>query len=197
MSQRTTNVISSKISHNLPRDQVTVYDTLPREIVDDLKKRFDRGVTCCTLFAGDIVKHYYRSSCGTIFNESFEPVVIFEDVIASDTVALDDASAAMKKEVLRKGDLKVNLRKDKNLKNFNGSTWSPDPVSFKGNEKSLPRTKNSVCRCGKDGSKKCSKCFTVFYCSRECQLTDWKNHKNNCKDFVEMRTRPSRVDEVD
>ena len=28
---------------------------------------------------------------------------------------------------------------------------------------------------------KCSACHTAFYCSRECQKTDWPNHKAQCK----------------
>ena len=29
---------------------------------------------------------------------------------------------------------------------------------------------------------KCSRCLLAYYCSRECQLADWKNHKELCKD---------------
>ncbi|KAK8812196.1 hypothetical protein WA158_007430 [Blastocystis sp. Blastoise] len=29
--------------------------------------------------------------------------------------------------------------------------------------------------------KKCSKCRSVYYCSRDCQVNDWKNHKEHCK----------------
>ena len=28
--------------------------------------------------------------------------------------------------------------------------------------------------------KKCSKCYTVSYCSRDCQLNDWKHHRKFC-----------------
>lgn len=35
--------------------------------------------------------------------------------------------------------------------------------------------------CGKSGDKKCSKCHSVGYCSRECQLADWSAaHKFFC-----------------
>ena len=42
-------------------------------------------------------------------------------------------------------------------------------------------------RCAADGceaeaTKKCRGCFAVWYCSRECQLGDWKgNHETICK----------------
>jgi hypothetical protein len=36
--------------------------------------------------------------------------------------------------------------------------------------------------CGRvDGLKKCSGCHRVSYCSRECQVSDWKKHKPMCK----------------
>lgn len=31
------------------------------------------------------------------------------------------------------------------------------------------------------GNKKCGKCLLVAYCSRECQVADWKTHKVKCK----------------
>ena len=46
--------------------------------------------------------------------------------------------------------------------------------------------------CHKDGDsiKQCSKCFSVAYCGRECQVGDWTRHKRLCvpvmvKDFGE------------
>ena len=41
-----------------------------------------------------------------------------------------------------------------------------------------------VCNnCNKTFEKllKCSKCKKVKYCSRECQIADWKKHKKNCE----------------
>jgi hypothetical protein len=36
---------------------------------------------------------------------------------------------------------------------------------------------------GGEGGKllKCSGCLCVFYCSVECQKSNWKNHKSECK----------------
>merc|ERR1712058_211705 len=31
--------------------------------------------------------------------------------------------------------------------------------------------------------KKCSRCGFVFYCSKVCQRSDWKNHKKVCKEI--------------
>jgi len=33
---------------------------------------------------------------------------------------------------------------------------------------------------------KCGRCLLVYYCSRECQLADWKTHKVLCKDKEEQ-----------
>ena len=35
-------------------------------------------------------------------------------------------------------------------------------------------------KCGKEASKKCSRCGIEWYCSRECQVAAWKAHKNIC-----------------
>lgn len=35
--------------------------------------------------------------------------------------------------------------------------------------------------CCKTSTTNCSKCRDVFYCSRECQLADWKRHKIDCE----------------
>uniref|UniRef100_A0AAG5DNM8 MYND-type domain-containing protein n=1 Tax=Anopheles atroparvus TaxID=41427 RepID=A0AAG5DNM8_ANOAO len=38
-----------------------------------------------------------------------------------------------------------------------------------------------VCgQCGASATKKCSKCLNVFYCSRECQVQNWPDHKELC-----------------
>ena len=34
--------------------------------------------------------------------------------------------------------------------------------------------------CKKDATKRCSKCKSVWYCSRECQVQNWKDHKATC-----------------
>ena len=43
--------------------------------------------------------------------------------------------------------------------------------------------------CKKDATKRCVKCLKSWYCSRECQVADWKSHKKECnksKEKAEM-----------
>ena len=41
--------------------------------------------------------------------------------------------------------------------------------------------KRCTCQvCGKDASKKCSRCSLAWYCSAECQKKHWKEHKSVC-----------------
>ena len=35
-------------------------------------------------------------------------------------------------------------------------------------------------KCEKQAFKRCSKCKSIWYCSRECQVGDWPNHKKAC-----------------
>ena len=35
--------------------------------------------------------------------------------------------------------------------------------------------------CGEVATQRCSKCKDAWYCSRECQLKNWKQHKETCK----------------
>lgn len=33
--------------------------------------------------------------------------------------------------------------------------------------------------------RRCSVCMQVYYCSKECQAEQWKEHKISCKKFIE------------
>jgi len=54
-----------------------------------------------------------------------------------------------------------------------------------GCEKEVERTALSVC----------SRCMIEKYCSRECQLADWRDHKEQCDDYVNVRAHKLLVDE--
>ena len=42
--------------------------------------------------------------------------------------------------------------------------------------------------CGKVASQRCSKCKNAWYCSRDCQLRQWKGHKAICLLFTQKET---------
>ena len=67
--------------------------------------------------------------------------------------------ARMKKsKELRKGAIKEAGGRVKNCTLCNGISESSNP------------------------NMRCTGCFAVFYCGKECQLTDWDNHKKKCKE---------------
>ena len=37
--------------------------------------------------------------------------------------------------------------------------------------------------CGREASLKCAKCKIIFYCNKNCQKKNRKQHKNDCFDF--------------
>ena len=42
--------------------------------------------------------------------------------------------------------------------------------------------------------KKCSRCHAVIYCSRECQVTHYPEHKTYCRELVRVEDAASPVD---
>ncbi|PRP78430.1 F-box only protein 3 [Planoprotostelium fungivorum] len=44
--------------------------------------------------------------------------------------------------------------------------------------------------CHKDARKFCGKCKQEWYCSRDCQIAAWKNHKDECPKLQEKAKRP-------
>ena len=39
------------------------------------------------------------------------------------------------------------------------------------------------CKSESSELKKCNSCEKVFYCNKECQRNDWKNHKPSCPPY--------------
>lgn len=42
-------------------------------------------------------------------------------------------------------------------------------------------------QCGHDAEKRCSRCKSEWYCSRECQVQSWKRHKKACDSISKNR----------
>ncbi|CAB9517638.1 MYND finger [Seminavis robusta] len=47
-------------------------------------------------------------------------------------------------------------------------------------ENTMTTDHHSCSMCGKDSKTRCSQCQSKWYCGRECQKTDWKEHKKIC-----------------
>lgn len=45
--------------------------------------------------------------------------------------------------------------------------------------------------CGDLATQRCSKCKMAWYCSRDCQLRQWKKHKPICGVFAEQKAKSS------
>ena len=41
-------------------------------------------------------------------------------------------------------------------------------------------------QCGKLANSRCSRCKSEWYCSKECQIKRWKEHKTVCKTLAEL-----------
>ena len=59
-------------------------------------------------------------------------------------------------------------------------------------EITLPQNIDTHCTsCGQEKPelKKCSKCMSVSYCGRECQIKDWGTHKTLCSQYEQLRKK--------
>lgn len=64
-------------------------------------------------------------------------------------------------------------------KKLNGAYNADYLASLEGN--STENVCENICgNCNKKAEKKCSKCQSVYYCCRECQVENWPLHKNIC-----------------
>jgi zinc finger MYND domain-containing protein 10 len=51
--------------------------------------------------------------------------------------------------------------------------------------------------CGKPAEQRCSACKNAWYCSRECQLKQWKAHKPLCDIFKREKQRQAKENDSD
>ena len=44
----------------------------------------------------------------------------------------------------------------------------------------------NIKQCGKLANSRCSRCKSEWYCSKECQIKKWKEHKTVCKTLAAL-----------
>jgi hypothetical protein len=82
---------------------------------------------------------------------------------------------------------------------FGGFEFAETPADFKRDDPihAMCHAKGEDCWfVPKEALKLCSRCKIVSYCSRECQLKDWPDHKKHCKVLAELRKDKARVSEI-
>ena len=68
----------------------------------------------------------------------------------------------------------------------NAKTWKSDEQKAQieqGEQAATIRCGNNECRCSslQKPMERCAKCHDIHYCSRECQVAHWPDHKTRCK----------------
>jgi hypothetical protein len=68
---------------------------------------------------------------------------------------------------------------------------TPDELKSLGNMFTIPDelTAPTCVVCHADAEQRCSRCHTEWYCSRKCQVSDWKRHKSICIAICEHNKR--------
>jgi hypothetical protein len=68
---------------------------------------------------------------------------------------------------------------------------TPDELRSLGNMFTIPDelTAPTCVVCHADAQFRCSRCQTEWYCSRKCQVKDWKRHKHTCDAIVAQKKR--------
>eukprot|EP01083_Nonionella_stella_P085311 236515_1 len=51
-------------------------------------------------------------------------------------------------------------------------------------------------KCGQEAEKRCSRCKTEWYCSRECQVKSWKKHKQICDTITQHARKNEKRNNV-
>ena len=86
-------------------------------------------------------------------------------------------------ETIERGVLDYDTIATKNRFQPESGSLRPRPRTVPSS--SLPadeETTGNRCKvCGNDAVKKCAGCGEAYYCSRKCQLNDWKRHKPDCE----------------
>ena len=108
-------------------------------------------------------------------------------------------------------EIRTNLLKGKDWKRIASlqaaSYWKPGSEQEKSDMDRLVKLYASevfedfmeepICEeCGEPATQRCSRCKLAWYCSRDCQMRQWKKHKKLCNMFVEKSKNLEEKEEM-
>lgn len=99
--------------------------------------------------------------------------------------------------------IKLFLSKKYRLSSSEGATYYEDinnsqPIELQKFNALFKNEKNcTVCFKDIESNQRCSQCKKVYYCSRECQIEDWKFHKKVCKPLEKIESASSTQENKD
>lgn len=85
--------------------------------------------------------------------------------------------------VLKQGTFSLGVFKNGDESSYSSFSQGDDFYFYMVTEKPIKSIKNICKSCDKPCTNKCKQCKCVYYCSRDCQVEDWPNHKKFCSKF--------------
>eukprot|EP01083_Nonionella_stella_P002179 6270_1 len=65
--------------------------------------------------------------------------------------------------------------------------------NYKLKRREINQTNEKECfYCHKEAVSRCSRCKSALYCTKECQLNHWAQHKSNCEEYIDQSAPPPR-----
>lgn len=151
----------------------------------DRLKLFDEYVKGLILLA-DYIQYYDKVGAKLVLDQALAVTV---NQHGKDVPLVDEL--ILRLELLECDPNAAYIRAKQTLESIYETEWSTENEKIKAIDdvKSLIRSLRAQQVCSKCGSaqdptcrlKKCCRCLQKYYCSRECQEADWKNHKAECQ----------------
>ena len=94
-----------------------------------------------------------------------------------------------KRQHFSEHEVSCNAKKSDTVKPLSSATLSSSPQP-------AAATKCNFCFKQSSKLKKCSNCHSVQYCSQECQVKHWKEHKTDCRSKIDQPSSDSQNDSV-
>ena len=169
----------------------TIGVVISDQLFFQLHAQFDAGErNVCTGKTNGTNRSLYRDDQGFIRDRSNNAVVVRHSHIQNEKKRL-----GLQVGYSTEGDKRIAALRDKG-NGYEFKEWKYDTTTGKptkavyentktGEVKRIARLTDDVIACNmcSDTSKKqkkCSRCLKVYYCSTECQKSNWSNHKPAC-----------------